>query len=49
MHAGVESEFDLIIPLWVRGFAGAGAPTQGWCGLCPGDGLWLEMKDSSYW
>lgn len=43
-------ETDLYTPLYVRGQQeDSDHELEGWCALCPGEGKWLNMKDSSYW
>ncbi|GAA5939484.1 hypothetical protein JCM1841_001550 [Sporobolomyces salmonicolor] len=39
-------EEDQYTPLWVRQ---DGKDKEGWCALCPGDGKWLQLKNSAFW
>lgn len=39
-------EEDQYTPLWVRQ---DGKDKEGWCALCPGNGKWLQLKNSAFW
>ncbi|GAA6006637.1 hypothetical protein JCM11491_003126 [Sporobolomyces phaffii] len=39
-------EEDQYTPLWVRQ---EGKDKEGWCALCPGNGKWLQLKNSAFW
>ncbi|GAA5884040.1 hypothetical protein JCM6882_002112 [Rhodosporidiobolus microsporus] len=39
-------EEDQYTPAWVRFEK---TKKEGWCALCPGDGKWLQLKNSAYW
>ncbi|GAA6013061.1 hypothetical protein JCM10207_006156 [Rhodosporidiobolus poonsookiae] len=39
-------EEDQYTPKWVRFEK---TTKEGWCALCPGDGKWLQLKNSAFW
>ncbi|KAM0746554.1 hypothetical protein T439DRAFT_293860 [Meredithblackwellia eburnea MCA 4105] len=39
-------EEDHYTPKWIRK---TGQAREGWCSLCPGNGRWLQMKNSAFW
>ncbi|KAK4701000.1 hypothetical protein P7C70_g5236, partial [Phenoliferia sp. Uapishka_3] len=42
----IRFEEDHYTPKWVRK---TGHAREGWCALCPGEGRWLQLKNSAYW
>ncbi|KAL8290031.1 hypothetical protein RQP46_002970 [Phenoliferia psychrophenolica] len=42
----IRFEEDHYTPKWIRK---TGHAREGWCAICPGEGKWLQMKNSAFW